>query len=73
MEGETMQQLQTRKMVAESIIATLLSYEQDDRTQDALNHYKGQLKTIEKQIENLKKSKDVVIGLKPAPLTAKRA
>jgi len=72
MEGESIQQLETRKLVAQSIIYTLTTYEQDNRTKDALAHYKKQLQSIENQIKNLKNSKDIVIGLKPAPITAIR-
>lgn len=70
MEGESIQQLETRKLVALSIINTLMGYKQDERTKDALAHYTKQLQSIENQIKNLKNSKDVVIGLKPAPITA---
>jgi len=70
MNGDSLKQLQTRKFVAESIIKTLESYEQDKRTKDALAHYKAQLQSIENQIQKLKNSKDVVIGLNSANLTA---
>lgn len=71
-------ELNMRKLVAKSVIDFIENLEDEPGKEDALLHYKAELATIEKLIEEYKeeknnKPKDVVVGLKTAKTTARRS
>lgn len=72
MEGESLKDLYMRRSIAKSFLQILESSKNDPRYKSSKLKYEGQLKVIEDKIAKLEaEPHDVVIGLKPAVLTAK--
>ena len=68
----TLNELNVRRLVCQSIIKTIDQIENDPRKPEAMEHYKAQLASIDAQIAEITgKPPPIVVGLKTASLFGK--
>ena len=68
----TLNELNVRRLVCQSIIKTIDQIENDPRKPEAMEHYKAQLASIDAQITEITGTPPpVVVGLKTATLFGK--